>query len=125
MAALLLQAGAPINEALLACRHSFPQGEAALQLLDGFPGSVQCSQELLDEALSGAAADADAAYLSLLLRWGANPLGRDCQALRKAVLHGREGCVRAILSAAGVAGLKHAMPCCVMRAAVSRGHLEV
>ncbi len=67
----------------------------------------------------------DDTYLRLLLQWGADPTGRECQALRKAVLHGRAACVRALVGAAGAAGLQHEMPCCAMRAAVQRGNVEV
>ena len=86
---------------------------------------LMLTQETLDEALAGAASEPAPGFLSLLLRWGADPLSLDCQALRKAVLNGRGECVRVILNAAGIEGLKHTMPCCVMRAAVQRGHLEV
>ncbi len=67
------------------------------------PPPLLSSQDVLDDALSSAAAyEADGAgYLGLLLRWGANPMARDCQALRKAVLHGRTACVTSILRTAG------------------------
>ncbi|GAX78835.1 hypothetical protein CEUSTIGMA_g6272.t1 [Chlamydomonas eustigma] len=122
----LLDYGAPVDSSLLALRKSFPMNDCAvLGLLEQYSSNVRCSQEALDGALSIAAAEADSAYLGLLLRWGANPMALDCQALRKAVLHGRTACVKSIVCAAGIAGLKHEMPCCVMRAAVQRGHFEV
>ena len=99
--------------------------EAILDLLKLFPCNVDIRQELIDDALCVVAAEGDEAFLTLLLRWGAQPMGRDCLALRKAVVAGHDACVRAIVQAAGVSGLKNEMPCCVMRAAVQRGHLEV
>jgi hypothetical protein len=82
-------------------------------------------RQLVDKQLVLAATDPSDAFMRRLLRWGANPTGRECEALRKAVLHNRLGCVRTILAAAGAAGLHRTMPCCVLRTAVQRGHIEV
>ncbi|KAG1653759.1 hypothetical protein FOA52_010075 [Chlamydomonas sp. UWO 241] len=121
----LLGAGAPIDSTVLQARHHFYSPPDALSLLHAHTPATLAPSCDLDEELSQAASDLDPATVRLLLRWGANPTSHECQALRKAVLHGRTESVRTLLAAAGAAGLKYTMPCCVMRAAVQRGHLEI
>lgn len=126
IATRLLEQGAPIDMMLLQARKRFHDERASTILLDSFPANLRVlDQAWLDELLGQAAADSDKALLHLLLKCGASPVVSDCQALRRAVLHGRAESVRGLVGAAGLTGLRQEMPCCTLRAAVQRNYIEV
>jgi hypothetical protein len=111
---------------LLQARKRFLDERASTLLLDSFPSNLRDHpQTWLNELLGQAAADSDEAFLRLLLKCGASPVVSDCQALRRAVLHGRAESVRGLVGAAGLTGLRQEMPCCTLRAAVQRNFVDV
>jgi ankyrin repeat protein len=126
IATRLLEAGAPVDTHLLQARKRFLDERASTLLLDSFPSNLRDQpQTWLNELLGQAAADSDEAFLRLLLKCGASPVVSDCQALRRAVLHGRAESVRGLVGAAGLTGLRREMPCCTLRAAVQRNFVDV